>query len=135
MDQSEFADQRKCRLRPRGTHTYYVLAGTTPVLVHNTGGCGAEKWTSQTNLDDHFGRPGKDMGFQTQAEYRYAADLMCICGGRRSGVMIKQDGNTRYFLDPKTGEFGITGDRGVVTYYKPDNLLGRFNNRSGVFIP
>ncbi|WP_158244960.1 hypothetical protein, partial [Verrucosispora sp. ts21] len=22
------------------THTYYVLAGATPILVHNTGGCG-----------------------------------------------------------------------------------------------
>ncbi|MEJ3746049.1 hypothetical protein WEI85_22495 [Actinomycetes bacterium KLBMP 9797] len=32
----------------------------------------------------------------------------CTCSGRRPGVLVKQDGSTKYFLDPATGEFGIT---------------------------
>lgn len=36
-DRPKFADQRKCRQRPPGEHTYYVVAGATPVLVHNCG--------------------------------------------------------------------------------------------------
>ncbi len=116
-------------------HTYYVLAGDTPVLVHNSG-CGVEKWTSKGNLDDHFARHGEEMGFDSQAEYGYAAeDLMCVCDGRRPGVMIKRDGNTRYFLDPGTGEFGIAGERGIVTYYRPENPMGHFNNQPGALIP
>ncbi|MFJ9684974.1 EndoU domain-containing protein [Streptomyces bacillaris] len=35
-DRPKFADQRKFRRRPPGEHTYYVLAGATPVLVHNS---------------------------------------------------------------------------------------------------
>jgi transcriptional regulator with XRE-family HTH domain len=33
------------------------------------------------------------------------------------------------------GEFGIAIDRGIVTYYKPDNPMGHFNNQRGVLIP
>ncbi len=117
-------------------HTYYVLAGNTPVLVHNTNGCFGDKWTSQGNLDRHFGDHGAEMGFKAQAEYRYAAeDLMCTCGGRRPGVLMKQDGNTRYYLDPKTGEFGVASNRGIVTYYVPDNPMGHFNIQPGALIP
>lgn len=45
-------------------HTYYVLAGDTPVLVHNVG-CGVEKWTSKGNLDAHFEKHGEEMGFDS----------------------------------------------------------------------
>jgi hypothetical protein len=36
------------------THTYYVLAGNTPVLVHNC------DWTSPESLDSHFADHGTD---------------------------------------------------------------------------
>jgi hypothetical protein len=118
-------------------HTYHVLAGVTPVLAHNASpGCGAERWTSQTNLDDHFERHGADMGFDNVTEYRYAAeDLMCECAGRRPGVIVKRDGTTSYFLDSETGEFGIRGSRGIVTYYIPDNPRGHFENQPGAIVP
>ncbi|MEU0529100.1 hypothetical protein [Amycolatopsis tolypomycina] len=34
------AAKRTYNLTVAIVHTYYVLAGDTPVLVHNTGGCG-----------------------------------------------------------------------------------------------
>ncbi|WP_020124657.1 RHS repeat-associated core domain-containing protein [Streptomyces canus] len=116
-------------------HTYYVLAGDTPVLVHNVG-CGVEKWTSKGNLDAHFEKHGEEMGFDSQAEYGYAAeDLMCVCDGRRPGVLIKRDGNTRYFLDPGSGEFGVASEKGIVTYYRPENPMAHFNNQPGALVP
>ncbi|WP_322763069.1 polymorphic toxin-type HINT domain-containing protein [Frankia sp. Cr2] len=128
--------QRVFNLTVEGLHTYYVEAGTTPVLVHNADDCFGDKWTSQSNLDQHFGDHGSEMGFKSQAEYRYAAeDLMCTCGGRRPGVLIKQDGKTKYYLDPRTGEFGVASDRGIVTYFKPDDPMSYFNKQPGVLIP
>ena len=130
LDWATARDDTAYNLTVADTHTYYVLAGNTPVLVHNTNGCGVHDWTSTQNLDDHFARHGEEMGLATQAEYRYAAqDLMCTCGGRRDGVLIEQDGNTRYFLDPKTGEFGIASERGIVTYDIPENPSAHFNNQ------
>ncbi|WP_186316087.1 polymorphic toxin-type HINT domain-containing protein [Catellatospora sichuanensis] len=39
------------------THTYYVVAGRTPILVHNTGpGCGS-LWMSASALPHHYMRP------------------------------------------------------------------------------
>ncbi|MGQ5652507.1 hypothetical protein ACUJ8H_21070, partial [Streptomyces sp. EKR5.2] len=39
-----------------GLHTYYVLAGATPVLVHNSGpGCGTN-WISSDKLPHHYMR-------------------------------------------------------------------------------
>lgn len=113
-------------------HTYFVLAGNTPVLVHND--CNGDRWTSIGNLDEHFERHGREMGFETSAEYDYAArDLMCVCNGRREGVLIKRDGTTDYYFDPKSDEFGITGPRGIVTYYKADKRY--FDSRPGVIVP
>ncbi|MFI7064662.1 polymorphic toxin-type HINT domain-containing protein [Kribbella sp. NPDC050124] len=115
-------------------HTYYVLAGNTPVLVHNTAGCSGDRWTSRRNLDDHYDAHGEQMGFATKSEYDYAArDLMCTCEGRRPGMLIKQDGTTRYYFDPKTGEFGITVDRGIVTYFNADKAY--FNGQPGTLVP
>jgi hypothetical protein len=44
---------------------------------------------------------------------------MSTDGGRRPGVKIKTDGDTSYFFDPATGEFGRSGPRGIITYYIP----------------
>jgi Colicin D len=41
-------------------HTYYVLAGNTPVLVHNTGpGCGS-LWMSPDKLPHHYMKMSDD---------------------------------------------------------------------------
>ncbi|WP_157577056.1 hypothetical protein [Saccharomonospora iraqiensis] len=104
-------------------------------LVHNAN-CGADAWTSKSNMDDHFDKHGSEMGFETPAEYAYAAeDLMCMCDGRRPGVMVNRDGDTRYFFDKETGEFGIASDKGIVTYYKADAGIDHFNEQRGVIVP
>ena len=109
------------------------MAGTTPVLVHN---CGGDKWASKGNLDRHFDDHGAEMGYQSPAEYGAGAeDLMCTCAGRRPGVIQKQEGSTNYFLDPESGEFGKTGDRGIVTYFKPDDPMDYYNRQPGVPVP
>ena len=114
-------------------HTYYVGAGRGDLLVHNAG-CGADGWSSQRNLDEHFTKHGDEMGYETQIEYEHAAvDLTCTCAGRRPGVKIKQDGTTKYYFDPANGEFAITGTRGVVTFYKVDAAY--FARQPGTLIP
>ncbi|WP_328951365.1 Hint domain-containing protein [Streptomyces sp. NBC_00184] len=44
--------QRTYDLTVNGLHTYYVLAGETPVLVHNSGPCDPAKLASGINADD-----------------------------------------------------------------------------------
>jgi hypothetical protein len=41
-------------------HTYYVLAGETPVLVHNAG-CGPNTSTRPGQIADHFGHSTKEI--------------------------------------------------------------------------
>jgi hypothetical protein len=58
------------------------------------------------------------MGFDSQIEYDYAArDLTCMCDGARTGVLVKRDGTTMRFVDPATGEFGVTSPQGIVTHF------------------
>ncbi len=116
-------------------HTYYVLAGKTPVLVHNSN-CFGDKWSDTNNLDEHFRKHGEEMGFDTMTEYNYAAqDLMCMCDGRRPGVRMKRDGDVQRFFDPESGEFGSAGPRGIITYFKPDDDLDYFRRQPGVEVP
>jgi large repetitive protein len=115
-------------------HTYYVVAGSTPVLVHN---CGGDGWASQAHLDDHFAAHGQDMGFETQIEYENAAiDLTCTCDGVRNGVLRKLDSTTgkTYFFDPANSEFAITDSRGIITFYKLDGGITSFNGMPGELI-
>ncbi|MGC4943976.1 polymorphic toxin-type HINT domain-containing protein, partial [Kribbella sp. DT2] len=118
-------------------HTYYVLAGRTAVLVHNSG-CFGDKWTGAANVNEHFDDHGAEMGFETLAEYKYAAeDLMCTCDGRRPGVLLKRDGASGRdrFFDPQSGEFGSASSDGIITFFKPDDGLDYFKRQPGVDIP
>ncbi|MBP2478603.1 RHS repeat-associated protein [Crossiella equi] len=116
-------------------HTYYVLVGKAPVLVHNSK-CFGDEWSGAKNLDEHFNKHGDEMGFDTVAEYKYAAqDLMCLCDGRRPGVLMKKDGEVHRFFDPGSGEFGATGPRGIITYFKPENGMDYFRRQPGVEVP
>jgi pyocin large subunit-like protein len=112
-----------------------VLAGKTPVLVHNSN-CFGDKWSDTNNLDEHFRKHGEEMGFDTMTEYKYAAqDLMCMCDGRRPGVLMKKDGEVYRFFDPESGEFGSAGPRGIITYFKPGDGLDYFRRQPGVEVP
>lgn len=110
-------------------HTYYVLAGDTPVLVHN-----CDEWTSVGNLDKHFAKHGPEMGLDSQIEYREAAKaLMCDCDGGLPGVMRKVDrteGAVRYF-DPETDEYGMKNSKGIITFYKLDGGINTFKSMPG----
>ncbi|MDA2807280.1 hypothetical protein, partial [Nocardiopsis suaedae] len=91
--------------------------------------------TSAKNLDEHFDKHGAAMGYESQIEYRMAAeDLMCECDGGRPGVQVKVNGDTRYYLDPTTGEFGMPSDKGVVTFYVPDNPQDYFDKQRGTVV-
>ena len=91
------------------TRTIYVLAGAAPVVVHN-GNCFGGKWSDDNNLDEHFRKHGEEMGFDTMTECNCAAqDLMCMCDGRRPGVLVKRDGDVQRFFDPESENLGLLG--------------------------
>jgi len=113
-------------LTVQGVHTFHAAAGSLDVLNHNC------DWTSNSNLNNHFDKHGSDMDYESKAEYQYAAeDLVCDCDGLRPGVRSKRDGNTSYYLDEDSGEFGAKSDRGIITYFGPDDPLGYYNRQPG----
>ncbi|GAA5056170.1 hypothetical protein HNP84_006982 [Thermocatellispora tengchongensis] len=71
------AYQRVHNFTVRDTHTYYVLAGKTPVLVHNATPCDEELarvWTSPNktlsdSFNEHYKKRGSPLG-KTEAEYQ-----------------------------------------------------------------
>ncbi|MER6609172.1 polymorphic toxin-type HINT domain-containing protein [Streptomyces sp. NPDC000927] len=78
-------------------HTYYVLAGTTPVLVHNSGpGCGSN-WMSPDKLPHHYMRTS-DQGvrhaedFGVKGPYNKANGEAFI---RAIGQFVKNPGTRR----------------------------------------
>ncbi|WP_026925418.1 hypothetical protein [Glycomyces arizonensis] len=94
-----------------------------------------DQWASPENLTSHYQdhRNDDNAEWESEAEYREAAiDLMSTDGGRREGVRIKTDGDTSYFYDPATGEFGRSGPRGIITYYIPiPDPEAHFNRQPG----
>ncbi|MGQ4513755.1 polymorphic toxin-type HINT domain-containing protein [Streptomyces sp. DW26H14] len=131
-DRSGITPRQVYDLTVADLHTYYVLAGTAPVLVHN-----CNEWTSQSNLDIHYGKHADEMGFDSQIEYSEAAKaLMCDCDGGLPGVMRKIDASSpdgiviRYF-DPETGEYGMKGPKGIITFYELDGGIATFKAMPG----
>lgn len=117
-------------LTVRGVHTYYVVAGGTPVLVHNCGfkvGVADEKFDKHVLGLDDAGKPTRrpdlpeydtDDGFE-----RYVSDakaLMCPgscpAGARQAvrsdGALIRLDGQ---------GRIGIKKGGDIATYFRPDD--------------
>ncbi|MDQ1026633.1 RHS repeat-associated protein [Streptomyces umbrinus] len=89
-------------------HTYYVLAGDTPVLVHNSGpGCGSA-WVDSNSIPHHF-KHAEDfgiMGKESKATKQAFVDAI--------GDFVKNPGNVqiagtyrgtpaRHFVDPNSG--------------------------------
>lgn len=94
------------------------------VLVRN-----CHIWTSSSNLKIHYDKHGDDMGFSSQTEYEYAAmEFMCMCEPNPN-LQVKRIGGKTYFFDATTSEFGVVGNKGIMTYQTPtqryfDNLKG-----------
>jgi hypothetical protein len=127
------AQARVHNLTVADIHTYYVVAGTASVLVHNAG-CDADSWTSPKRLSEHFQDHGAEMGIESEREYLEAAmDLACTCDGYRPGVLHKRNSTTgkSYFYDPESREFAVTYPNGIDTYYRLDGGIDSFKGMPG----
>ncbi len=113
---------RTYNLTVRDLHTYYVLAGETPVLVHNSN-C----WSStrnRTSVENAFGHWKKHKSefpnLNNAKEYVEAGtaflrstDPSVLTRTRANGDVIR--------FNPATNEFGVMDPSGVPrTYFKPD---------------
>ena len=110
-----------------GVHTYYVEAGTDPVLVHNCG----DTWTSPQSLSDHVEEHGAQVGAQSEAEYEAgAAVIACDCDPSDSSVLRRFDSvtQTATYYDTTSGELVVKSPKGIVTYFKPDRGAAYFND-------
>ena len=97
-----------------------------------------DKWADgnlESHFDDHRNDPTAE--WDSMAEYQYAAiDLMTTEGGRRPGVRIKVTGDTAYYYDPATGEFGRSGPRGIITFFIPHpDPEAYFERQPGTEVP
>ncbi|MFE7566110.1 DNRLRE domain-containing protein [Streptomyces sp. NPDC057539] len=79
--------ERVHNLTVAGVHTYYVLAGATPVLVHN---CNEAGLAAAERAGDHFDRPGGATGALRSDEGGWFSDPLSS-GGRNIHPSV--DGN------------------------------------------
>ncbi|MFG1654362.1 RHS repeat-associated core domain-containing protein [Micromonospora sp. NPDC049275] len=99
-----------------GIHTYYVLAGKTPVLVHNTGpGCGS-LWMNPDKLPHHYMRTSEE-GVMHAADFGVSGPYNKVNGQAFIGAVerftkspgtIQVRGTFRgqdaiHYVDPDTG--------------------------------
>ena len=96
-------------------HTYYVLAGATPVLVHNSGWCTPEEriedasdiatgHAGSKHAGDFPGLSPKDLGKLTRDVMQNPARTKELGGGRRA--YQGQDGSTIVIHDPRHPDGG-----------------------------
>lgn len=115
-------------------HTYYVLAGTVPVLVHNSGLC-PEKIddvfhnpsgrSSQDQFEYHWDKHAKGRGVTREQYLQDAQDWatgIAQPGGKKglnASLETLADGARGIkYVDPQTGKGGITGPGGkAVTFW------------------
>ncbi|MCX5129467.1 polymorphic toxin-type HINT domain-containing protein [Streptomyces sp. NBC_00347] len=83
-------------------HTYYVLAGNTPVLVHNSGGCGEDVYSIEDHVTPRHTRDGADAD-ATKSLFDDGADLGELATGSAGQIGRYQSdtGNIRYFITGK----------------------------------
>jgi pyocin large subunit-like protein len=99
-----------------GLHTYFVVVGDAPSLVHN---CGAG-WGNPATLTKHFDDHADDFGFESSAEYVSGAQNFLV----RSQVddlptKIDANGIIRVY-EPSTNTFGAYNPDGSIrTLFKP----------------
>ncbi|MFC8591697.1 Hint domain-containing protein [Streptomyces atroolivaceus] len=124
-----------------GIHTYYVLAGGTPVLVHNNN-CGFRPGVADEKYDKHVlglddaGNPTRtaDMPeYDTPDGFdRYVADAERLmdpaslpAGAREAvrsdGVVIRLDAQ---------GRIGMRNGNTITTYFRPDDPAAYFANEA-----
>ncbi|WP_180686585.1 polymorphic toxin-type HINT domain-containing protein [Streptomyces gossypiisoli] len=81
------------------THTYYVLAGATPVLVHNSGGCAEDVYTIEDHVIPRHTRGGAEAD-ATKSLFDDGVDLGELATGSAGQIGVYQEatGNIRYFI-------------------------------------
>ncbi len=116
--------QRTHDLTVEGTHTYYVLAGKTPVLVHNSNCSTASKYEDITSPGARMRNKSTDVG-----PVEFGKNLQ-VNGWTRTekgpNIMYEKDG-ARYFLRGKANSHeGWTAD-----YYNPGSKKADIKIRLG----
>ncbi|WP_420823273.1 polymorphic toxin-type HINT domain-containing protein [Streptomyces fulvoviolaceus] len=106
-----------------GLHTYYVLAGETPVLVHNSGGCPDLDALSQSGM-----RPAKGNTTHAGREYQKhmnRGDLPVVPGKQLKSA--GQDLLDDILTNPKTATSPVNSGNfaGGTRYIMPDPTGGR----------
>ncbi|MER6792093.1 RHS repeat-associated core domain-containing protein [Amycolatopsis mediterranei] len=116
---------RTYNLSVDAVHTYYVEAGSTPVLVHNCGNgpiwTSTKKFNGPGNAFQHWKKHGSDFpGLQNAKQYVERATEFLRRPGPGVLTKIRSSGDVvRY--DPNTQEFGVMTQDGIPrTYYVPD---------------
>jgi hypothetical protein len=123
-------------------HTYYVIAGNTPVLVHNSCGSNFAPGKDQIHYDKHVlgkmpdgsSKPGgADMPeFLDKNDYVSGArDL--LDGGPGSGVLEGTRGTDVSRYDTGSGAFGVRSADGTIrTFFRPDGGEAYFRGQPGL---
>lgn len=125
------------------THTYYVLAGTTPVLVHN---CNWDMTKIDEKYDKHVFGDGKRPGEgPDMPEYQHEVDGLdgfdryrqdacgLMCGPKTPNVreVIRSGDGAILRLETSTGRLGIMQNGKITNFFRPDNPLAYMENESG----
>ncbi|GLU50525.1 hypothetical protein Nans01_48760 [Nocardiopsis ansamitocini] len=140
------ADQQVHNLTVEDLHTYHVVAGQTPILVHNDNGdCGWDMTKLDEKYDKHvFGdgkRPGEDPDMpEYQDEIngvdgfdRYQQDACALmCGPKGEGVreVVRSGDGAILRLDTSTGRLGIMQNGKITNFFRPDDPIAYMDNES-----
>ncbi|GAA1677099.1 RHS repeat-associated core domain-containing protein [Kribbella yunnanensis] len=114
--------ERVHNLTIRGIHTYYVLAGPTPVLVHNDSCWSSTRnKTSVENAFKHWDKHKTEFPNLNNAK-EYVEAGTTFLRSTNKNILTRTRGNgdsVRY--NPVTNEFGVMDRSGVPrTYFRPD---------------
>ncbi|MGW0750367.1 hypothetical protein, partial [Streptomyces sp. NPDC002587] len=130
-------------------HTYYVLAGSTPVLVHN---CGDNRpdFNSTQSANDHYAKHVKGVdvrrkkGKQREPKaveadmpefdhmggkraYREAARDFMSGDGPDGSITVQTSSGGMHRFDPATGYYGYLNSGGTIsTFFRPQEGLSYF---------
>jgi len=114
-----------------GLHTYYVLAGSTPVLVHNTGPecpiLAKNTWNQGTfdsvedSFEYHYNKHGAPAGKSREDYAADAAEWLASNPARGSNAMRMEFDDGKFgvkYTSPNGGKGGIVGpDKKVVSFW------------------
>ncbi|UMP02495.1 polymorphic toxin-type HINT domain-containing protein [Amycolatopsis sp. EV170708-02-1] len=122
VDRWEAQRQRVYNLTIDSLHTYHVLVGETPVLVHNTN-CWSSK-SNKTSVENAFGHWQKHKSefpnLNNAKEYVEAATAFLNSADANVLKRTRQNGDVVRF-NPRTNEFGVMDPSGVPrTYFIPN---------------